>query len=86
VSAPDASEYVATRTVAGQDWGKVYFPSDFVHREKNGRWWDAWITPGKYSWSGSVNGKEVVSGKFGVDRPRVVKGVHTQSVTTLDPL
>lgn len=86
VSAPDGLEYVATKTVAGQDWGKAYFPSDFVHREKNGRWWEAWITPGKYSWVGIVNGKEVISGKFEVSTPRLVKGVHIQSVTTLDPL
>ena len=73
VSAPDA-ESVATKSVREEDlgWGAVYFPSDFLHYEKNGRYWAAWNKPGKYSWSCSVQGRIVVGDKFQITKSGLV--------------
>jgi hypothetical protein len=86
VSAPDGLEYTATKRTVGDGWGKAYFPSDFVRRDKSGQLSEAWLKPGRYSWKAGLSGRQVLSGEFEVEAPRLVHGVHVQSVTTLDPL
>jgi hypothetical protein len=65
ITGPDT--YVAKKTKTADPYypnADVYFPSDFIHYGKNGRWYSAWAEPGTYTWKAVVNGRTVAGDRF----------------------
>ena len=57
VTGPSGEKFRATRRVIGDQWSHVLFPKDFATD----------FAPGQYRWSGNVDDKAAVGGRFTYD-------------------
>lgn len=78
VTGQDGMKYTATKRVGrGTDWVFAYFPADFRHLERDGRYSSAWLAPGRYSWTAAVNARAVAHDEF-----RVTESITESGYTT----
>jgi hypothetical protein len=80
VTESDGTKYLARKSVTTtQSRAFVYFPGDFSHHEKSGRWWNAAMVRGQYSWTAQVKGRVIAKGGFTVSHSgwcRTRSGYH----------